>query len=194
MREFLVVFFCNRNESGRKRTYVEGAANADQYLTSVEQIALNHYKRNGFPKGFHCEGSLLINLLFVLFWDIIYSTKVPSAFINEIQYIPLDLYSEEFYKNRKSDIDQRLEEIRDGWSLDELFLFVMQNWENHSYKRSLIIQDLVEDSDELIQIVDCIGRECLAILLERLVKDFKQFHSGLPDLFLWNYGERKVGV
>lgn len=188
------LFFCNRNESGRKRTYVEGTVNTDQYLIGVEQIALNHYKRNGFPKGFHCEGSLLINLLFVLFWDIIYCTKVPSAFINEIQYIPMDLYSEEFYKNRKIDIDQRLKEIRDGWSSDELCFFIVQIWENHSHKRSLIIQDLIEHPDELNQIVCCIGRECLAILLERLIKDFKQFYSGLPDLFVWNYGERKVGI
>lgn len=183
---------CIRNESGRKRTHIETTINRDQYLTSVEQIALNHYKRNGFPKGFHCEGSLLITLFFVLFWDIIYNTKVPSAFINEIQYIPLDLYSEEFYKNRKSDIDQRLIEIRNGWDLDELFLFINQNWENHSHKRSLIVQDLVENADELIEIVRCIGRECLTTLLKRLVRDFKQFHSGLPDLFVWNIGEEKV--
>lgn len=134
----------------------------------------------------------MITLFFILFWDVIYDTKVPSAFINEIQYIPLDLYGEEFYKNRKNEIDTRLIDIRDGWSLDELFLFIIKNWESHSHKRSLIASDLFESADELIQIVCCIGRVCLGKLLERLVKDFKQFHSGLPDLFVWNFAERKV--
>lgn len=183
---------CDRNESGRKRTYIEMTNSKDQYFTNVEQVALNYYKRNGFPKGFHCEGSLLITLFFVLFWDIIYTSQVPSAFINEIQYIPLDLYSEDFYKNRKSDIDRRLKEIRNGWSLNKLFTFVIHIWESHSHKRSLIAQNLVESVDEIIEIICCIRRDCLTTLLERLVKDFKQFHSGLPDLFVWNFEEKKV--
>lgn len=189
-------FVCNvrrcSNESGRKRTYVESENGTDTYLINVEQIALNHYKRNGFLKGVHCEGALLLTLFSVLFWDIIYDSKVPSAFINEIQYIPLDLYSEDFYSNRKKHIDKRLAEIREVWASDALLFFAMQNWEMNSRKRSLIVSDLVESVDELIEIMSCIGRECLSSLLERLVKDYRQFHSGLPDLFVWDFKKKKV--
>lgn len=117
---------------------------------------------------------------------------MQSAFINEIQYIPLDLYGEDFYKNRKSDIDERLVQLKIRWSSEVLLSFAVQNWGNHSHKRSLIVSDLIQDAEELTEIISCIGRERLAILLERLAKDFKQFHSGLPDLFVWNSAQKKV--
>lgn len=117
---------------------------------------------------------------------------MPYAFINEIQYVPMDLYSKDFYNNRSEAIDKRLKEVRSGWSSDALLCFIVQNWEKHAHKRSLIVSDLIDGSQELIEIITCIGRECLAMLLERLAKNFKQFHSGLPDLFVWNAEKRKV--
>lgn len=189
---FLFTCYCCSNESGRKRTYIEKDIGSDVYLTNVEQIALNYYRRNGFPKGVHCEGSLLITFFFLLFWDIIYDNSVPSAFINEIQYIPSDLYGEDFYSNRKNSVDQRLAEIKATWPLDMLESSIRENWEKHAPKRSLIVNELVQNGEELIEIISCIGRECLALLLERLAKHFKQFHSGMPDLFVWSFEKKKV--
>lgn len=119
--------------------------------------------------------------------------EVPSAFINEIQYIPLDFFTEDFYTNRKEHIDKRLSEIKSSWSIYALHCFAIGVWESCSNKRSFIVKELIRDAEELIEIITCIGRECLSSLLDRLIKDFRQYHSGLPDLFVWNFEEKKVG-
>lgn len=183
-----------RNESGRKRTYVIMQNNGEKHFFSVENIALNHYSKNGFPQGIHCEGSLIISMFFMLFWNIIYDTKVPSAFISEIQYVPTDFFTEDFYQNRKKAIDDRIEEIQLLLPEDKIKHLLRCNWEFHSHKKSFVIQNIVEDSAQLCEIYDCIGRSVLAQIFKRLATNFKQYHSGMPDLFVWNPDEKKVTV
>lgn len=172
--------------------YVETQDNGEKHFLSVESVALNHYFKEDFTNGIHCEGSLLVTLFCILFWDIIYNCEVPLAFISEIQYLPMDLYGEEFYLNRKSHVDKRLQEIKTGWS-DEVFRqFIIDNWERHSHKKSLITKSVVNGSLQLLECALCIGRKCLADIMKRMVCNFRDCHSGLPDLFVWNAAQQKV--
>lgn len=153
--------------------------------TSVEQIAIHHYRKNGYPLGMHCEGSLITSLFGLLFWDIIYNELVADVFLTELQYLPFDLYTSDFYKNREHVIQHRLKEIGGEWELSELRNFVEVMWERHSYKRSLITMSML-DADNIMTIISCITRACLAKIFERLVRNLKEFSAGMPDLFVWN--------
>lgn len=171
------------NEStGNKKMYVVDAT----IYSNVEQLALNHYESLGFNNGIHCEGSLLITLFAVLFWDIIYNDNVPNVFITELQYLPFDLYTSDFYKNREILIKERLIDIGTRWELHVLNDFVRDVWDSHSDKRSLITLSNYFKSDDIRDIIACIGREILAKILERLVSNIKLYRSGVPDLFMWN--------
>lgn len=173
-----------RKTIGNKRYYILHNEFSKKYC-SVEEIALNHYKENGYPKGIHCEGSLITTLLFILFWDIIYDETVPGIFLNEIQFLPLDFYSSEFYERRKSAVEERLKNIECGWSNESLNTIIRENWHLHGYKKSLMGLQHFEPQT-FCDIVLCIGRLHLKEIFKRMIKCFKIFSSGLPDLFLWN--------
>lgn len=61
--------------------------------------------------GLHAEGSIMSNLFGLFFWDILFM-DVPDVFHSAYQTHPLDLYSTQFYSNRKSAIDSQLEKIK----------------------------------------------------------------------------------
>lgn len=171
--------------TGNRKMYILADCDNTTY-TSVELIALNHYKKKlGYSYGIHCEGSLISTLFSVLFWDIIYDENVPDVFITELQYLPFDLYSSDFYKNRENLIKERLNEIGFKWESYKLHDFVRTTWDTHSFKRSLITMTMFQ-ADMLFSIIICIGRDKLAAILERLVSNFKEFNAGLPDLFMWD--------
>lgn len=130
----------------------------------------------------------------MLFWDIIYDTRIPSAFISEIQYAPTDLFTEDFYRNRQKAIDERIEEIETLLPEEKIKNLLVHNWELHSHKKSFAIRNIVEDTAQLCEIFDCIGRKVLAQICKRLAMNFGQYHSGMPDLFVWNANEKKVMV
>lgn len=79
---------------------------------TVESFALFYYKGEGYPKGIHCEGAFPITLFGTLFWDEIYNMSIPGAYVSSYQDAPLDLYSSEFYENRKERIDMKIQIIR----------------------------------------------------------------------------------
>lgn len=75
--------------------------------------------------GLHAEGSIMSNLLGLFFWDILFM-DVPDVFHSAYQTHPLDLYSTQFYSNRKSAIYSQLEKIKQATEevcslIDEIF-------------------------------------------------------------------------
>ncbi|KFV17541.1 Fanconi-associated nuclease 1, partial [Tauraco erythrolophus] len=54
-------------------------------MCSVEELALTHYKQNGFDQGIHGEGSTFITLYGILMWDIIFMDGIPDVFRNSYQ-------------------------------------------------------------------------------------------------------------
>lgn len=61
--------------------------------------------------GLHAEGSIMSNLFGLFFWDILFM-DIPDVFHSTYQTHPLDLYSTQFYLNRKSAINSQLEKIK----------------------------------------------------------------------------------
>lgn len=112
--------------------------------------------------------------------------NVPNTFITEIQSFPLDLFSTDFYTNRQEQIDKRLNDIRNKWNLKELWEFFLSKFSAKQAEISAVVSFTCDDEKIFEAIIRSIGKTILAAVFERLAKDYKQFHSGLPDLFLWN--------
>jgi hypothetical protein len=69
--------------------------------SSVEKSALAFYQLKRNFDGVHAENQALPALYNALFWDIIYYDKVKYVFQSPYQTFPLDLFSIDFYENRK---------------------------------------------------------------------------------------------
>ncbi|XP_005871139.1 PREDICTED: fanconi-associated nuclease 1 isoform X4 [Myotis brandtii] len=62
-----------------------GPATPATVLCSVEELALDHYRRSGFNQGIHGEGSTFITLFGLLLWDIIFMDGIADVFRNAYQ-------------------------------------------------------------------------------------------------------------
>lgn len=159
----------------------------------MEETAISFYlEENVYTQGIHCEGSLLTVRFYLLFWDIIYNVHVPNTFISNIQRYPLDMYSGEFYKHRKSQIDDRLLEIEDIWTEEDITEFIESTLTEHAAEFDVLIPYDVKDVNFLSLVVQCVGRRVLGAVCRRFASNFGLFRAGLPDLFLWNPTEKKV--
>ncbi|KAL3286705.1 hypothetical protein HHI36_001200, partial [Cryptolaemus montrouzieri] len=178
---------CHTDRSGKpgKRTYAFIDENNEENFGSVEMIVLHHYRNEENYNGIHCEGSLLVLLFTLFFWDIIYIYYVPNTFISKLQHAPLDMYSESFYKNRRDVIEERLKDIAGNWTDEILEKNLKNNWDIHSHEESITKFNCVTEFKDLLKIFKCIDRKILSLIFERLVINYKRFRSGLPDLFLW---------
>ncbi|KAK7694026.1 hypothetical protein QCA50_003602 [Cerrena zonata] len=135
----------------------------DEEEVTVEIFAQQHYEDQGF-KGFHCEGRI---------------TAYQSA--------PLDIAEDTFYLSRKSLIDQRLQEIRDGMAPE----IIEQNDDQHRPSQTWCVGvrwDLFEKQD-LVEIAECIGGDGMATICQLMCEDYASRTSGVPDLIIWNAEE-----
>lgn len=102
-----------RNTAGNKSIWCIENSIENQTYGSVETVAFHHYQKQGFPNGLHCEGALPNILFCTLFWEELYGIHIPGAFVTPYQEAPGDLYTDQFYKNRKEKIDMKLKIISD---------------------------------------------------------------------------------
>lgn len=184
-----------RNQSGKKRHYFIKDGTDTVYM-SVEDIARLHYiQEKGYEDGMHCEGGIIQATFMLFFWEHIYDCFVPGTFISKYQTCPLDMHSRKFYLNRKEHIDHRLREIRYLWNKNEMLEFAMKAWESYStYNAIWNITSYVNNPQFLKTILLSIKRNVLADIYKRLVTDIKSYRSGLPDLFMWDTKNKRVGL
>ncbi|XP_028143919.1 fanconi-associated nuclease 1 homolog isoform X2 [Diabrotica virgifera virgifera] len=196
------------NPCGRKRHYEVNNSGERKSYETVEDVAKGYYI---IETGAYTDGKdftlIIMNSFTLFFWDIIYSQNpnITGTFLSKYQEVPLDMYTTDFYKNRKELIDKRLKNIAEGWTYEVTIQNVTEHWQNYSHISGLcgpIVKTM--DIKFLKLIVDCIGREILSKIYERLVKDIHQYQdidkyqdidqiqSGMPDLFLWNVDEKKA--
>ncbi|XP_072394150.1 fanconi-associated nuclease 1 homolog isoform X2 [Diabrotica undecimpunctata] len=184
------------DQPGRKRHYEIHNSDGSKTYKTVEEVAQDHYIETcGYTHGIHCEGRIIMNSFALFFWEIIYSQNpiIPGTFLSKYQEVPLDMYTTDFYKNRKELIDKRLKDIAEGWTYEETIENASEYWHKYSHLSGLCgpICETI-DINFLKIIVYCVGRKMLSKIYERLVKDIRQYQSGMPDLFLWNVDERKA--
>ena len=64
--------------------------------------------------GIHGESATFKTLLGLFLWNEIYDSNLPDVFINNFQSVPLDVYTDQFYINRKDAIDSKLLTIKNA--------------------------------------------------------------------------------
>ncbi|NWS34436.1 FAN1 nuclease, partial [Polioptila caerulea] len=154
-------------------------------MCSVEELALTHYRRNGFDQGIHGEGSTFITLYGILMWDIIFMDGIPDVFRNSYQTSPLDLYTDSFYESRRAVIEARLQQLHTA-SSETLAKLVADVWTTHEGKAAALVNWGRFISLQQVQsLVSCLGGTFLSGVFRRLSRDLRHCRGGLPDLLVW---------
>ncbi|XP_069678511.1 fanconi-associated nuclease 1-like [Periplaneta americana] len=174
------------NAPGRKQVYVqEDVIRQETTYSSVEEFAISHYHRQGYKEGMHAEGSVIVTLFGLIFWDVIYGHPLPDVYRSPYQAEPLDLNSVEFYRNRKEVIDNRLLDLR-SWNLETVNQHIKTIFEQHEEKISIVSWQRFRSPQQVVEVINSIGVELLSKILERLAKHYRTVRSGFPDLFVWD--------
>uniref|UniRef100_A0A8C0B8P3 Fanconi-associated nuclease n=1 Tax=Buteo japonicus TaxID=224669 RepID=A0A8C0B8P3_9AVES len=154
-------------------------------MCSVEELALTHYRQNGFDQGIHGEGSTFITLYGILMWDIIFMDDIPDVFRNSYQTSPLDLYTDSFYDNRRHVIEARLQQLHTA-SSETLANLIADIWTTQEGKAAALVNWGRFISLQQVQsLVSCLGGTFLSGVFRRLSKDLRHCRGGLPDLVVW---------
>ncbi|NXR72112.1 FAN1 nuclease, partial [Pycnonotus jocosus] len=154
-------------------------------MCSVEELALTHYRRNGFDQGIHGEGSTFITLYGILMWDIIFMDDIPDVFRNSYQTCPLDLYTDSFYENRRAVIEARLQQLHAA-SSETLAKLVADVWTTQEGKAAALVNwERFVSLQQVQSLVSCLGGTFLSGVFRRLSRDLRHCRGGLPDLLVW---------
>ncbi|OAD55379.1 Fanconi-associated nuclease 1 [Eufriesea mexicana] len=163
-----------------------------QSYGSVETVAFNYYCEQGFPNGLHCEGALPNILFCTLFWEELYDIHIPGTFVTSYQEAPSDLFTEQFYENRKEKIDLKLQ-IASNLNLESLSFLMEEKFIILRQYQSIMISNL-QNNLQLKEIVQCLGVQGVIGICKRLIDNFKLWKAGFPDLIVWNYETKEVGI
>ncbi|XP_034032102.1 fanconi-associated nuclease 1 [Thalassophryne amazonica] len=165
---------------------VGGASPDTTVICSVEELSLEHYRKQGFDQGIHGEGSTFSALFALLLWDIIFMEGIPDVFRNLYQTCPLDLCTDCFYENRKEAIDSRVALISDA-SVETLHDMLENVWTSQEGKVcSLVNWERFSSLQQAQSLVSCFGGAFLGGVIARMAKDYRHCRGGLPDLVVWN--------
>lgn len=155
-------------------------------MCSVEELALTHYRQNGFDQGIHGEGSTFITLYGILMWDIVYMDDIPDVFRNSYQTFPLDLYTDSFYENRRDVIEARLQQLHAS-SSETLAKLIADIWTTQEGKAAALVSwGRFVSLQQVQSLVSCLGGMFLSGVFRRLSKDLRHCRGGLPDLVVWS--------
>ncbi|XP_037365999.1 fanconi-associated nuclease 1 [Talpa occidentalis] len=178
---------CPQRGMGKSVFMMEaGGAAPATVLCSVEELALAHYRCEGFDQGIHGEGSTFSTLCGLLLWDIIFTDGIPDVFRNTYQAFPLDLCTDSFFTSRRPAIEARLQQIHSA-PAESLRAWVAATWQAQEGKvASLVSWDRFSSLQQAQDLVSCLGGPILSGVCRRLAVDFRHCRGGLPDLVVWN--------
>ncbi|XP_007424596.1 fanconi-associated nuclease 1 isoform X1 [Python bivittatus] len=179
---------CPQIRMGKSMFILDSQREGPKPLTivcSVEELALVHYKDQGFDQGIHGEGSTFTTLYALLMWDILFMDGVPDVFRHSYQAFPLDLYTSSFYENRQAAIEARLQLLHDA-SPEELQHWVGEVWRLQEGKAAALVSwDRFSSLQQAQSLVRCLGGPFVSGVCRRLSRDLRHCRGGLPDLVVW---------
>lgn len=146
----------------------------------VEQQVLSYYRTLG-GAGCFCENQFILGLFGIAFWDIIF-LPVQGVFFNPFQRGPADVFTLDFYTQRREKIEKRLSYISaaPNWPEEMLTRFDEKiGIANYFTNWKLFTKDILENA------LMCIPRPHLTSLFGVIVRDVSTFRSGFPDLVLF---------
>jgi hypothetical protein len=161
---------------------------------TIEQLALEHYSDRNC-RGVWSENEYWWAIMALLFWDVVFA-RLPGVytpqfgdFPSKMQDMPTDFFTPEFYPRRKKLIDRRISELTGS----RFFGLRKPNIEaalTAAYRRHRgtpcrpIDWGRAPALNELITAPKNLADDQLMKIMRRLLENFAQNRSGLPDLFL----------
>jgi len=146
----------------------------------VEEQVLEYYRASG-ATGCYCENQFILGLFGIAFWDIIFM-PVKGVFFNPFQRGPADMFTIDFYNQRREKIEERLSYILSAPSWPEEMLSCFNEKTgiaNYFSNWKLFTKDILENA------LTFIPRLHLTSLFDVIVRDVSTFRSGFPDLVLF---------
>ncbi|KAJ8717169.1 hypothetical protein PYW08_005568 [Mythimna loreyi] len=160
---------------------------------TCEEYCIAHYINNGqYTDGEHWEGRIASTIFFLLFWDIIYTKPrdVTGIFLSYYQRYPLDMFSNSFYLNRKTVIEERLLFIQE--CTEAMMLAIMKsNWDQRPESEISEVQRSM-GWETVRDVTSCLHARGVLALCRRLATNYGYAKSGFPDLTLWNVHTKKI--
>ena len=154
---------------------------------TVEEFALNYYLKQDNYRGVHGENVVIPALYFLLLWEEIYDDEVPLVFQSKYQAFPLDFFEKDFYINRKSKLDNKLEKIQ-KYKKEKLINHIKTTYETKNGIKNPCVEwnSYIYNEEILIKIGIAFGPQKLVeIFRVILTQGLKSVKTGMPDLFLW---------
>ena len=169
----------------------------------VEEIAIEYYQNLGYTaiwgENFYWE-----TLYSLLFWDIIFmktDTCTPYPMNHEkfedyynmlvntdMLDMPNDFFNENFYLVRREAINHKLKQFKNN--PDSMIKTLNSSYLNNYGKRCRGIYDWDKFRLEELKIpIECLEKEQILLIFDRMLHDFAYYRSGFPDLIVMNKEE-----
>ncbi|XP_022164341.1 fanconi-associated nuclease 1-like [Myzus persicae] len=182
-----------KGSSGRKQVYSKKTENGDLHYMSVEELALSHYKSQGFINGLHDEGQLIKSMFLLCFWEIIYGSYTPHVlFISPYQDCPLDWRTRHFYEIREQKIKDRMAELKQ-MNVDQICDMLKKCCDEYYDTQSVVNWKYmnVDNLDLCHTLLECVGIEVFLAIGDQILKDGRIYLHGMPDLVVWDVSRHK---
>lgn len=175
----------------------------------AEQAALEDYKERGYD-GFWSENNFWWEIMALLFWDVIFAPIKGALAVGtadgsknepepgdplfkklfypmlQINGMPADFFTPDFYKRRKGLIKKRMAELDGANIIKEM----EESYKRHHGEKCRPIEQWDKFTTEQLKMgANCLKSKKLLPLLQYLLEDFNNRRRGLPDLFLCQKGE-----
>ncbi|MCF8058896.1 MAG: VRR-NUC domain-containing protein [Bacteriovoracaceae bacterium] len=146
----------------------------------VETQVLEHLKTEGF-KGFYCENHYWTTLTALLFWEEFWASG-PGVFYHPFEQAPRDFYSGEFYQRQSVAIEKKCLywEEHENWESEIIDLY-----EEKSTTACRLTNWKKTSPADLKKMCKNIPKKDILQVCQQILKDPRQYGSGLPDLFLY---------
>jgi hypothetical protein len=150
----------------------------------IETWSLKELESSGL-KGFYVENYLWTSLFGLIFWEEVFKSK-PGAFFNPFQRGPNDLYTEDFYLNRKAQIKKRLNWIGSkGW-----IETVLERYSQKKGTANHLVRWKQIKKSEVGRVLKRVPPEHIKAVMQRMSKSLRLHSSGFPDLFVYHPRKR----
>uniref|UniRef100_A0A1B6LGE6 Fanconi-associated nuclease n=1 Tax=Graphocephala atropunctata TaxID=36148 RepID=A0A1B6LGE6_9HEMI len=182
----------NNCRPGLKQVYVQESADG-KMLSSVEEVAREHYRQQGFTYGGHDEGGIIKSLIFACFWNEIYGDITADGhglFHSEYQTVPLDWNSETFYDRRRERLKSKLQDLAEG-GVEAVISAFQEALENNGNTESVVNWNYVDNFEITKSLIRSIDIDVFLNLSRLLLRHHRTYGAGFPDLTLWNPLENK---
>ncbi|XP_046661665.1 fanconi-associated nuclease 1-like [Homalodisca vitripennis] len=182
----------NSSRPGLKQVYIQNSADG-QMLSSVEEVAREHFRQQGFTYGAHDEGGIIKSLIFTCFWNEIYGETMADGhglFHSEYQTMPLDWNSETFYDRRREKLKSKLQDLAEG-GVEAVISAFQESCENNINKESVVNWSYIDNYEITKSLIRSIDIDVFLNLSRLLLRHHRTYGAGFPDLTLWDPIEHK---